>query len=84
MAPTRKCVAEPEGKSAGSGATPAEVSKTKVEPQEPCMSYWLTNVPYISENEKQYFTCYTLYHLAFQPMALSGGHRDLAAACLTC
>ena len=41
MAPKRKRVAEPapEDKSAGSGATPAEVSKVKVEPQEPCMSY---------------------------------------------
>ena len=48
------------------------------------LTQMLTNVPYISENEKQYFTCYTLYHLAFQPMAPSGGHRDLAAACLTC
>ena len=39
VAPKRKRVAEPEGKSAGSGATPAEVSKGKVELQEPCMSY---------------------------------------------
>ena len=41
MAPKRKRVGEPppEDKSAGSGATPAEVSKVKVEPQEPCMSY---------------------------------------------
>ena len=39
MAPKRKRVAEPEGKSAGNGATPAEVSQVKVEPQEPCMSY---------------------------------------------